>query len=148
MQYNNKHPILLYFWSRRSDSHIRIDKGQRHEHLANLVMFIKLMLESCSFNPKVSTERSINLKNISSWNSIAQKMNEILDKILPYEARAEFCSSITFIFWAMEFQEKNTFEIYWPLIVISSGLDLFAWEISLIQKLEIKLTKTIKLYHF
>ena len=40
------------------------------------------------------------------------KMNEILDKILPYEARAEFCSSITFIFWAMEFKEKNTFEIY------------------------------------
>ena len=31
-----------------------------------------------------------NLKSIFSWNSIFQKMNEILDKILPYEASFYF----------------------------------------------------------
>ena len=36
-----------------------------------------------------------------------KKTNEILDKILPYEARAKFCQiHISFIFGAMEFQEK------------------------------------------
>ena len=34
--------------------------------------------------------RSVNLKSIFSWNSIAQKINEIFDKFLPYEARAKF----------------------------------------------------------
>ena len=33
------------------------------------------------------------------------KRNEILEKILPYEARAEFCQIFN-SFWAMEFQEK------------------------------------------
>ena len=33
-------------------------------------------------------------------------MNEILDKILPYEARAEFDQISCLFFWAMEFQEK------------------------------------------
>ena len=33
-------------------------------------------------------------------------MNEISDKILPYEARAEFCQIFCPFFWAMEFQEK------------------------------------------
>ena len=27
-------------------------------------------------------------------------------------------SNISFVFWAMEFQEKNAFEIYWPLTAI------------------------------
>ena len=33
-------------------------------------------------------------------------MNEILDKILPYEARAEFCQIFRSFFLAMAFQEK------------------------------------------
>ena len=35
--------------------------------------------------------KSVNLKSNFSWNSIAKKLNEILNKILHYEARAEFC---------------------------------------------------------
>ena len=30
----------------------------------------------------------------------------MLDKILPYEARAEFCQIFRSFFWAMEFQQK------------------------------------------
>ena len=33
-----------------------------------------------------------------SWNSIVQKTNEILDKILPYEARAKFCQIFRSLF--------------------------------------------------
>ena len=33
-------------------------------------------------------------------------MNEILDKILPHEARAEFCQIFRSFFGAMEFHEK------------------------------------------
>ena len=36
------------------------------------------------------SERSVNLKSTFSWNTIAQKTNEIFDKIQPYEDRAEF----------------------------------------------------------
>ena len=40
----------------------------------------------------------------------AQKANEISDKVLPYEARAEFCQIfVRFL--------GNAFEIYWPLVV-------------------------------
>ena len=39
----------------------------------------------------------------------------IWDKILLYEARAEFCQIFRLFFGAMEFQEKNAFGIYWPL---------------------------------
>ena len=49
------------------------------------------------------SEGLVNLKSIFSWNSIAQKMNEILDKILPYEGRAEFCQIFKSF---LEFQEK------------------------------------------
>ena len=48
----------------------------------------------------------MNLKSYFSSNSIAQKTNKILDKILPSEARAEFCQIFFFAFWEMEFQEK------------------------------------------
>ena len=34
----------------------------------------------------------------------------VLDKILLYEARAEFFKY--FVRWAMEFQDRNAFEIY------------------------------------
>ena len=37
---------------------------------------------------------------------IALKTNKILNKILPYEARAEFCLIFCSFFGAMEFQEK------------------------------------------
>ena len=37
------------------------------------------------------------------WKLHCPKPNEISEKLLLYEARAEFCS----FFWAMEFQEKN-----------------------------------------
>ena len=45
----------------------------------------------------------------NSWNSIALKTNEMLDKILPYEAKwslGRTLSNISFVFWAMEFQQK------------------------------------------
>ena len=34
------------------------------------------------------------------------KNEKNIDKILPYEARAEFCQIFRSFFWAMEFQEK------------------------------------------
>jgi hypothetical protein len=54
-------------------------------------------------------QRSVNLKIFFSLNSITQKTNKILGKIVAYEARADF---ISFVLWAMEFQKKITFEIY------------------------------------
>ena len=51
----------------------------------------------CSnFNIKVS-------KSFFSWNSIAQKMNKIFDKILPYEAKVNFEMS----FWCHRFNQKS-----------------------------------------
>ena len=44
-------------------------------------------------------------------------MNEILDKILPYEARAEFCQ-IFVHFLGNGVSRKKAFEIYWTLAVI------------------------------
>ena len=59
--------------------------------------------------------RSVNLKSIFSWNSInAQNTNEILDKTLPYEARAEFCE-IFCSFWGNGVSRKIVFEIYRPI---------------------------------
>ena len=44
-------------------------------------------------------------------------MTYLLDKILHYPTRAEFCLiCISSVFWAMEFQEKIAFEIYQPLV--------------------------------
>ena len=42
-------------------------------------------------------------------------MNEILDKILPYEARAEFFQIFCSFFGQWSFK-KNAFKIYWPLV--------------------------------
>ena len=39
----------------------------------------------------------------------------VFAKILHYEARAEFCQIFRLFWGAMAFQEKNAFEIYWPL---------------------------------
>ena len=44
-------------------------------------------------------------QNIFSWNSIAQEMNEILDKICPMKL----------VFLGNGVSCKNAFEIYWPL---------------------------------
>ena len=45
---------------------------------------------------------------------ISQKANQISDRFLPYEeAREEICQKFMYVaFWAMEFQEKDVFEIY------------------------------------
>ena len=67
-------------------------------HLHYVSQFIKL---AARLPGERSFYGSVNLKSIFSWNFIVQKLNEIFDKILPYEARAESC-----LFWAMEFQEK------------------------------------------
>ena len=57
-------------------------------------------------------EGSINLKSNFSLNSIAPKITEILDKILPYEARVEFCQ-IHISFWGGNgVSRKNAFEIH------------------------------------
>ena len=51
--------------------------------------------------------------------SINQKTNEILDKILPYEAGAKFVKYVFFVFfWERWNFKKNSFEIYWPLSYI------------------------------
>ena len=45
-------------------------------------------------------------------NSIAQKMDEIFDKILPYKARAEFCQIFCLFFGQWSFKEKW----FWDLL--------------------------------
>ena len=78
--------------------------------------------EHCIEHTSRNYYRSVNLKSNFSWNSIAKKTNETSsDEILPYEARADFCLIFRLVFWAMKFQDKNVFEIYWPL---SCSLDL------------------------
>jgi hypothetical protein len=62
--------------------------------------------------------RSVNLKSIFSWNSIAPKTNEIFDKILPYEAKAEFFVR----FLGNGVSRKIAFEIYWPLVWVCCGM--------------------------
>ena len=52
----------------------------------------------------------MNLKTNSSWKSIAPNTDKILDKILPYEARAEFCQIFRWFFGQLSFEE-NYFEI-------------------------------------
>ena len=59
-------------------------------------------------------ERSVNFKSNFSWNSIAQKINIILDKIRPYEARAELCQMFC-LFFGKWFQEK----CFWDLLTFS-----------------------------
>ena len=79
--------------------------------------------------------KSVNLKSIFSWNSIAQKTNEMLDKfllrlfpiisisqkikknirqILPYETGTEFFEYLD-RFLGNGVSRKNAFEFYWPL---------------------------------
>ena len=60
-----------------------------------------------------------------SWNSIVQKPNEILDKILPYEARAEFCQIFRSFFGQWSFK-KNAFETYWPLKELLESCSLYS----------------------
>ena len=49
-----------------------------------------------------------------SWNSIAQKTNKILDKILPYMKLGQnFVKSFVRFFGNGDLR-KNAFEIYWP----------------------------------
>ena len=54
----------------------------------------------------------LNLKNIFSWNSITQKMNEIFDKSLHYEVRAEFCQIFRSFFGQWCFKKK----CFWDLL--------------------------------
>ena len=66
--------------------------------------------------------RSVNLKSNFVWNSMAQKMNKILDIILPYEARAEFCLIFRFLgqcnfkkkyFWGLlTFRLRNSYFVH------------------------------------
>ena len=51
-------------------------------------------------------------ESIFCWNSIAQKTNEIFDKILAYEARAEFCQIFCLFFGQWSFKEKW----FWDLL--------------------------------
>ena len=50
-----------------------------------------------------------------SWNSIAQKTNIILDKILPYEARAEFWPKFRSFFRQWSFKKK----CFWDLLTFT-----------------------------
>ena len=62
-------------------------------------------------NPRLSFTYLIKGQQISKAffleTPLPKKTNEILDKILPYEAKAEFCQIFRSFFWAMEFQEKS-----------------------------------------
>ena len=74
---------------------------------------------STSKDNKAMYWRLVHLKNNFSSNSIAQKSNEIFDKILPCEARAEFWiqdtklhiekyfSFILFEYWLISFQKTS-----------------------------------------
>ena len=53
-----------------------------------------------------------------SWNSIAQKTNEILEKILPYEARAEFSQILRSFFGQLSFKKK----CFWDLLTFNMPL--------------------------
>ena len=53
-----------------------------------------------------------------SWNSIAQKTNIILDKILPYEARAEFWPKFRSFFGQWSFKKK----CFWDLLTFTTSL--------------------------
>ena len=55
-----------------------LTKNKLEEIIASIKVRLKLFKLSCV----VSSYRSVNLKSSFSWNSIAQKMNEIFDKIL------------------------------------------------------------------
>ena len=55
-------------------------------------------------------------QKLFSWNSIAKKTNEIfLDKILPYEARAEFCQIFRSVFgqWSFKIKCFSDLLTYW-----------------------------------
>ena len=80
-------------------------------HLHYVSQFIKL---AARLPGERSFYGSVNLKSIFSWNFIVQKLNEIFDKILPYEARAEFCQ-IFRSFLGNGDLRKIAFEINWPL---------------------------------
>ena len=56
--------------------------------------------------------RLLNLKSIFSWNSIAQNTNEIFEKILQYEANAEFCQIFQSFFGQRNFKKKY----FWDLL--------------------------------
>ena len=61
-------------------------------------------------------------QKLFSWNSIAKKTNEILDKILPYEARAEFCQ----IFRSQwSFKKKRFWDLLTiRLVLVDSGSEM------------------------
>ena len=66
-------------------------------------------------------------------------MNEISDKILPYEARAEFCDGAEFChifcsFFGQWSFKKNAFEIYWPLANLRNHREIMA-ELDIINSL-------------
>ena len=65
--------------------------------------------------PKVYTKKISKSQNIFSWNSIAQKMKEKLDKILPYEATAEFCQIFRSFLEQWCFKKK----MFWDLLTVS-----------------------------
>ena len=69
------------------------------------------IIKNCAKGQKI-------LKSIFSWNSIAQKANVVLDKILPYEARSEFCQILRAFFGQWRFQEK----CFWNLITFKLAL--------------------------
>ena len=72
------------------------------------------------FVPRKFIKVSKSQRKKISLNSIAQKMNKILDKTLPYEARPEFCQIFCLFFGQWSFK-KNTFEIYSPLPLNDAG---------------------------
>ena len=78
-------------------------------HLHYVSQFIKL---AARLPGERSFYGSVNLKSIFSWNFIVQKLNEIFDKILPYEARAEFYQIFSLFFGKWSFKKK----IFWDLL--------------------------------
>ena len=60
-----------------------------------------------------------------SLNFIAQKTNEILDKILLYETLAEFYLIFCLFFGAMEFQEKFLFRFTNITLIVVATLEYF-----------------------
>jgi hypothetical protein len=71
---------------------------------------------------------SVNLKSMFSWKSITQKTNEILDKILPHEARSEFCQIFRSFFGQWSFKEKCFWDLMTFWTVIGKQFRVFFWK--------------------
>ena len=109
--------------TKRENPNISLLQNDIHSSPLLLPMYLLLHCKVCKqrtfmslWHGKVNFvfTRSINLKSNFSWNSIAQKMNKILDKILWSYGR--ILSNISFFLGGDEVSRNNVFEIYWPLI--------------------------------